>query len=142
MTEAAYDSSIDFCVAGCKSYEADGTKHLECEEFTLLANAVGHDPMIFHVSNYNDQVHGTEKWINTLFASPIKGSRNMPILYRLAASEGFDNEIAFYFTYYYLKLNTDHFVSISGFLLDWEYLSLIFPEGFTSDWIKIENPMP
>jgi len=139
MAKAAYDSGIDFYAEGCNSYDVENVKCSDCKEVTLLADTIGHDSMIFHISDYNDQVHGTEKWADTLFVSPMKGNKNMPILYRLAASEGFDSEIAFYFTYHYLKLNSDHFVSISGFLLDWEYLDIIFSEGFVSGWINVEN---
>jgi hypothetical protein len=97
----------------------------------------GHDEihMIFHISNISRQLGGIEKWIEQSFI--FSGERTtIPVLYRIAISENFNNYLAFLFAYYYLNKNRNHFVSYILHMVTWESIEKSYEEGYSENWYR------
>lgn len=134
MLKVAYESRLQFYLHGYSQYEYKGKIDCTPYSFTLSKDVPDNRPMIFGFSQYEEQQFGIEKWIDTRFFNK-KGEEIIEHeLYRLAVSEDLDNEMTFHFSFHYLKINKDQFITMADYIIDWELIKEAYPKGFKEDW--------
>lgn len=134
MVEAAYESRLQFYLQGYIEYKIETLLRYNPYSFTLTKDAPENRPMIFHICPFEEQQFGIGRWIDTRFFNK-KGEKIIEHeLYRLAVSEDLDNEMTFHFSFHYLKINKDQFITMADYIIDWELIKEAYPKGFKEDW--------
>lgn len=134
MVEAAYESRLQFYLHGYDEYVFNELIHYNPYSFTLTKDAPDNRPMIFHICPFEVQQFGIGKWIDTRFFNKKGEIILEPELYHLAVSEDMDSEMTFHFSFHYLKINKNQFITMADYIIDWELIKKAYSKGFKEGW--------